>query len=216
MKHTITIEPIFKHADGILAVFGFRKEIVVQGDKFNLGLKITNTGEKPTTTFRIEGVSIRSANGVDIFHIFNKEYHVGILNPAEEKIYWISNFGTDMYGLANISLNIIPSDTGVIEAHQISRFNSEELGHFSNSWADFFYIKSSHEHLQLSINNLLLILAAIATGVSIIPLISNFIGTSLQMDMIQYCIEDSKSRSVVYKSTQKPVSCEKYLENFVQ
>lgn len=175
MNHSVSIEPRFVYSNGILSKFKLPKTTLVQGDVFKLGLKITNTGEQPISSFTIKDIEISSAGGQKIFHLFKKEYATGILNPNDEKILWISDFGTDMFGLATINLNITPPTEQHIDTYQINRFNSEEEKHFTDSWTDFFYVKSSHEHIQEQTNNFLLALALATMLVALTPFFSQYI-----------------------------------------
>jgi hypothetical protein len=211
MKHTITIEPSFRYASGLLSWFATDKVVVVQSDKFKLGLRIKNTGSKPITPFTIKDIKIRSTDGSSMIHDFDKEYQVDALNPDEDKTYWISSFGTDMYGLANISVTITPNNSDVIEAHQISRFNSEEIGHSINSWEDFFYIKSSHEHVQENTNFLLITFTAIMTIVALIPVVFGYYKQAHVSQIVNYCAENVEGGIVRNKETGREISCDEYL-----
>ncbi len=211
MSYKVTIEPLFKYAQGFSSIINREKDIIVQSDRFKLGLKITNIGPKPTPPFKINNIKVKSSGGSDILHVFEKEYAVGSLNPDEQKIYWISDFGTDMYGLANISLRITPPNDEIVEAHQISRFNSEEVGYQNNSWIDFFYIKSSHEHTQEKTNNLLLVLTFVMALIAIVPLVINYLHWRDNREATRLCLEDNHA-SVTYRSTGLSIECEEYLE----
>ncbi len=212
MSLSVSIEPYFVHSNGILSVLKIRKTTLVQGDSFKLGLKIVNTGQSPISNFNVKDIKIKSAVDQDVLHVFNHEYAAGTLNPNDEKILWISDFGTDMYGLASISLNIVPSNDQIIEASQINRFNSLELKHFTNHWMDFFYIKSSHEFVQEKTNTYLLWLAFATALVALLPFVNLHLENNQTRANIKICKEEEMTGVVTDTRTGVSISCEEYFK----
>lgn len=167
MKQSISIEPVFKHSKDLLSWFDLKSEYVVQGSLFKLGLKIINNGKCPIKNISIKNIQVRPIEKPSIVHDFRKEYQIDLMNPGDERTIWVSDFGTDTFGLTKINLTLVPdSDSQAVEASQVNRFNSEEEGAFTNEWLDFFYVKSSHEHAQEITNSLLLFVGFSALVIS--------------------------------------------------
>ena len=120
-----------------------------------------------------------SAQGQNISDDFGKKsFSIGIINPEKSTIIDVGKNGQFMFGLINITVNIVLADTSKqIDFFQKNPFtgNLYEVG--KNYWLDFFYIKSSSEDLQEKTNRWLVILTwviAISALITVSPILIPF------------------------------------------
>lgn len=212
MKYKVTIEPRFAYASGLLSFFSVQKEKVVQGDTFKLGFKITNIGELPIKNILIKNIKINPADGVVMRHSFKKEFIVDLLNPKDNQTIWVSDFGTDLCGLAYLSLDIQPDKDGdIIETYQVNRFNSDEDKANDNSWVDFFYIKSSGEHTQENNNIVLVFLTLALLILGLAPIFNNVIDAYFESKAVETCRQGPVGVVTVTRGGVE-VDCSEYLK----
>ena len=144
----IVIEPLIDNKTHGLAV---------QEKKFKYSLRFTNKGVPPSGAFTINKIEIGSAQGQNMRVVEEKSFLIQSLNPSEEKIIPIGNYGVHMYGLANVSVQINPSQPEKqIACYQKNYFTNEIAYVKTNNWYDFIYIKTRGEYQQETSNSRML------------------------------------------------------------
>jgi hypothetical protein len=119
------------------------------GRIFRYGLRIKNIDERISPDFVIANVTLESADGQNIVATEGKAFFVPRLNANEEKYFDIGEHGSFMHGLVKIGAHLSPSDqTKTIACYQRRPFTNSFLFVNSNSWIDFFYIKTPQEKMQ--------------------------------------------------------------------
>ena len=117
--------------------------------KFRYGLKIKNIDERISHDFVISNVTLESASGQNIIAAESKTFYIPRLNTGEEKFFDIGEHGSFMHGLVRIGAEILPSDKEkTIACYQRKPFTNSFLYVKTNSWVDFFYIKSPQDIAQ--------------------------------------------------------------------
>lgn len=161
MENRLLIE--FVYADkGILSRL-FGKELI-QTKPFRIGFFIKNIGDQPIQKFTLKNIRWSSSDGQDIFAWTDKSFDIDTLNPNQEKMIWVEDkTGTYMYGLCNISINIIPNNQNEeIITFQRDHFSGEISRSLSkNHWIDFFFIRSKNEYEQSMTNKFNIFLSCI-------------------------------------------------------
>ena len=116
------------------------------GKTFRYGLRIRNIDERISPDFVISNVTLESAHGQNIAASETKAYFIPRLNANEEKYFDLGEHGSFMHGLVKIGADLKPSDISkVIACYQRQPFTNTFLYVNTNSWIDFFYIKTPQD-----------------------------------------------------------------------
>lgn len=167
MEHNLEIETIVRRDNFLDYVFYFSRYTPIQNKKFKIGVSFRNIGSAPISGATISNVLWGSAAGQNLRSIVNKSFQLRALNPKEEQIIWIGSFGTHVYGLCNITLDIAADDKNPVKTYQVSQFTKESDYSKTNSWIDFFYIRNKTEYEQSFSNTLVTVLAALSILLSV-------------------------------------------------
>lgn len=144
----ILIEPVIN---------GKSHGVAIQAKKFTLQLLLKNLSSKPSSEFKINNVWFKSAEGKDINNnCDDKSFVVKSLNPSEEYILDLGEYGHPSHGLLSITLKAT-SEAGEVTFYQKDPYtkNQSELKQ-KNTWEDFFLIESTNEIQQRRSNEVMI------------------------------------------------------------
>lgn len=144
---------------------------VVQTKPFKIDIKITNIDNQPFLGATIKNIQIQSSDNQSLVEPIEKDFHINEINPSQSIIIEMGMVGTYMYGLAHIRFNLIPDKSEIsIITKQKNKFTGELSNGGTNSWIDFFYIKTLDEHTRDKTNNLLLIITIIMAVMTVVQI----------------------------------------------
>jgi hypothetical protein len=112
-------------------------------------LRIKNIDERISPDFVLSNVTLESAHGQNIMAVEGKTFYIPRLNSQEEKLFDIGEHGSFMHGLVKIGADLSPTERErTISCYQRKPFTNSFIYVNSNSWMDFFYIKSPQEKMH--------------------------------------------------------------------
>ena len=149
--------------------------LAIQEKKFKFAIKFTNKGNSPSGEFTVDKIQIQSAQGQNMVITEEKSFLIQKLNPSEEKVVQIGTYGTHMHGLANITIQIMPSQSNEqIVCHQKSSFTEEVSYIKTNGWIDFIYIKTRSEFQQEKNNSRMFFLSIVILVLTVVQVFNIF------------------------------------------
>lgn len=123
--------------------------IATHAKKFRYALRIKNIDERISPDFVLNNITLESAQNQNIASTEAKAFFVPRLNANEEKYFDIGEHSSFMHGLVKIGVSISPVDKEkVIACYQKKPFTNAHLFARTNSWMDFFYIKTPQDIMQ--------------------------------------------------------------------
>lgn len=143
----------------------------VQAKLFKLGLTFTNLENNPSKEFVINNINFGSAEGKEIVNNCDeKSFIISSLNPSQSYSVDLGSYGDPSFGLVSISLNAshVNKEHGVVSLSQKDPYSNiisrlKPSTHTPGRWNDFFYVESTTENQQRSVNSIMLWLTTVLT-----------------------------------------------------
>jgi hypothetical protein len=230
MEHQIEIQFIHRRK----RIFNFYwGEELIQTIPFEIGFLFKNRGSTPIQGATIDTIRWSSSSGQKIFSSINKSFHLDTLNPGEERKMWTGEkVGTYAHDLCHIDLNI-KSDSAddSIKTFQVDPFTKQVDSCQTNSWVDFFFIRSKNEYEQSISNSVVVVLTCMLIVFSFLTLrlsqqqtdyiaVQSLPDRIQQAQSVQRAVELCKSNptlkeSGLYDPTDgTPASCQTVLQQY--
>lgn len=147
----------------------------VQAKKFSLALRITNQDTAPSPAFIIQNIQFRSADNDSLINdCESQSFNVNVLNPNENLILHIGDYGYPSHGLISIELNVEGPVNPMLFCQK--DYYSGKISELktNNKWCDFWYVKSSTNHQQEKTNRIMLVLTIVLLFLAILQIIKLF------------------------------------------